>query len=145
MENSIKIFVLLLFGICSGGLVAAGVYSFITILGLIPRLAARSHTARYVKQYENAIIAGSFAGNTISLFPMSWQIPSAVGIVVLTIWGICTGIFTGCLAMSLAETMNTIPVMNRRIHLATGMPYLIMAIALGKTVGALLYFIYRLS
>jgi stage V sporulation protein AB len=41
--------------------------------------------------------------------------------------------------------MNTIPVMNRRIHLATGMPYLIMAIALGKTVGALLYFIYRLS
>ena len=43
--------------------------------------------------------------------------------------------------MSLAETLKTVPVIVRRIHLAVGFPYLILSIAAGKLAGALIYFL----
>ena len=39
------------------------------------------------------------------------------------------GIFTGCLAMSLAETLKALPTFSRRIRLSVGLPWLIIAIA----------------
>ena len=42
--------------------------------------------------------------------------------------------------MSLAETLKALPVVSRRIHLAVGLQYIVLAIALGKSCGALLYF-----
>ena len=54
--------------------------------------------------------------------------------------GLSIGIFVGCLVMSLAETLQALPVISRRIHLAVGFQYLILSIALGKMAGSLLYF-----
>ena len=42
--------------------------------------------------------------------------------------------------MSLAETLKTLPVINRRIHLAVGLQYVILAMGLGKMLGSILYF-----
>lgn len=145
MSDLVKKILLFLFGTCGGGLVAAGVYAFISILGLIPRLAARTHTARHVRLYESCIIAGSLMGNSISLFPMDWQFLSGIGIAVLAVWGVCTGIFVGCLVMSLAETLDTVPVISRRITLRTGIQHIILSIGLGKTAGALAFFIFRMA
>ncbi len=58
----------------------------------------------------------------------------------MAIFGSSVGIFVGCLVMSLAETLKTLPVMNRRIHLAVGLQYIILSIGLGKMLGAILYF-----
>lgn len=136
---------LFIFGVCGGGLVAAGVYAFISILGLIPRLAARTHSAKHVRLYETCIIVGSMAGNLISLFPMDWRILSGIGPVLLSVWGLSTGIFVGCLVMSLAETLDTVPVINRRIGLKTGLQYIIFSIGMGKTAGALVFFIFQMA
>jgi len=43
--------------------------------------------------------------------------------------------------MSLAEVLNVIPILTRRGRLQHGMFYFVLAIALGKLVGALLYFL----
>lgn len=43
-------------------------------------------------------------------------------------------------AWPLAETLKTLPVMNRRIHLAVGIQYIILAIGVGKLAGAMVYF-----
>lgn len=148
MIGYIKEGLLLLFGICGGGLVAAGVYAFITILGLVPRLAARTHSAGRIRLYETCIILGSILGNIISLFPMDWRILSVLpglGTILMTVWGTCTGIFVGCLVMSLAETLDTVPVINRRIGLRTGMQYIILSIGLGKTAGALIFFVFHMA
>ena len=51
------------------------------------------------------------------------------------------GIFVGCLVMSLAETLKALPVLNRRIRLAVGLQYVILAVAAGKVFGAAVYFI----
>lgn len=58
----------------------------------------------------------------------------------LGIYGLAVGIFVGCLVMSLAETLKALPVISRRIHLAVGLQYVILAIALGKLIGSLVYF-----
>ena len=46
--------------------------------------------------------------------------------------------------MSLAETLKALPVISRRVHLAVGLPYIILSVALGKMCGSLMYFIYRM-
>ena len=52
-----------------------------------------------------------------------------------------SGIFVGCLVMSLAETLKALPVISRRIGLAVGLQYVILAVALGKLAGSLVYFV----
>ena len=132
---------LLFLGVSGGGVVAAGVYAFITILGLVPRLAARTHTAAQVKRYENWIILGSAFGNLVNLFDM----PLMGGYVLMALWGVCSGIFVGCLVMSLAETLDTVPTINRRIRLSVGIQYVIAGIGIGKTAGSLVYFFYNIA
>jgi stage V sporulation protein AB len=53
------------------------------------------------------------------------------------------GIFVGCIAIAIAEMLNTIPIFVRRIRLGRGLGITLLAVALGKTVGALLYFYFR--
>lgn len=132
---------LLLLGVSGGGLVAAGVFAFITILGLVPRLAARTHTAAQVKRYENWIILGSVFGNLVNLF----DLPLMGGYVLMTLWGVCSGVFVGCLVMSLAETLDTVPTINRRIRLSVGIQYVIAGIGIGKAAGSLVYFFYNIA
>ena len=43
--------------------------------------------------------------------------------------------------MSLAETLKALPTISRRIRLSVGLPWLILALALGKLAGSLIYFI----
>ena len=87
--------------------------------------------------YETAIILGGALGNVLDLF----EFPVLIGGTwFLAAFGISSGIFVGCLVMSLAETLKTLPVINRRIHLSVGLQYVILAIGLGKMLGSLLYF-----
>jgi len=67
------------------------------------------------------------------------------GNLVLALAGLSIGIFVGCLVMSLAETLQALPVLNRRIHLAVGLQYVILSVAVGKLAGALTYFAWRMS
>ena len=77
--------VLILIGLASGFAVASGIFAFITMLGIIPRLAARTNTANHVVWYETMIIAGGALGNIWIVFeiPMpltsilmqSWKVP----------------------------------------------------------------------
>ena len=69
--------------------------------------------------------------------------PRGLSQLILGVCGLAVGIFVGCLVMSLAETLKALPAISRRLKLAVGLPYVILAIALGKTAGALVYFVKR--
>ena len=134
---SIKLAFLAVFGLCAGGIIAAGVFAFLAIIGVFPRLIGKTGTKRHIMLYEIFIILGGIAGNGADL--IDFFLPVG-GRWTLAVFGTAVGIFVGCLVMSLAETLKTLPVMNRRIHLAVGLQYVILAIGLGKMVGAVLYF-----
>ena len=119
-------------GLCAGGVIAAGIFAFLVIIGVYPRLIGMTKTAEHIFLYETIIVLGGIAGNVVE-FPVLAQ-------TFMIVMGLSVGIFVGCLFMSLAETLKALPVVSRRIHLAVGLQYIVLAIALGKSCGALLYF-----
>ena len=119
-------------GIMFGAAVAAGLFAFITTVGVVTRLAAGTKTAKRLMLYETIAIIAVTLGNGVDLF--QWNIPDVF--VARVICGVASGIFTGCLAAALAEIVNVFPVMTRRLRLTKGMPYLVLAFALGKGAGA---------
>lgn len=126
-------------GLCSGATVAAGVFAFITMLGIIPRLAARTNTANHILCYENAIILGGSLGNIWILFGL----PVHLSLVMVMGFGFFSGIFVGCLYMALAETLRVLPIMVNRIQLKEGFPLVVAAIALGKLIGTLFQYFFE--
>lgn len=128
---------LFLAGSSAGGVIAAGIFAFLAIIGVFPRLIGATGTARHILMYESFIIAGGVWGNAMDLYHVQLHIG---GTPLLAVYGLSFGIFVGCLVMSLAETLKALPVLNRRIRLSVGIQYLILAIALGKFAGAWLFF-----
>lgn len=63
-----------------------------------------------------------------------------IGSAVLILWGFFAGMFVGCLALAIAEMLNSIPIFARRIGFRHGLGVAIAAAAFGKLLGSLLYF-----
>lgn len=124
-------------GVSAGGVIAAGVFAFLAIIGVFPRLIGKTKTGRHIFLYDTLIVLGGVLGNVSDIY----EFPILIGgNLFLAVFGLAVGIFVGCLVMSLAETLKTVPVINRRIHLAVGLQYVILSIAVGKLIGALIYF-----
>ena len=131
---------LIFFGICAGGVIAAGVYAFLAMIGVFVRLMGRTNTGKKACLYEKWIIAGGILGNAADIYEIPMILGKGPGTLFLTAAGLSIGVFVGCLAMSLAETLKALPAMSRRIGLAAGLQYLILGIAAGKFAGAWIYF-----
>lgn len=127
-------------GLCAGGMIAAGVYAFLAIIGIFPRLMGKTGTKKHLLLYETAIVTGGILGNISDLFEIPIPLGEAAGPAFLGLFGLLVGIFVGCLAMSLAETLKALPTISRRIRLSAGLPWLILALALGKLAGSFVYF-----
>ena len=132
----LKQILLVIIGLSGGYIVAGGICALITSVGLMARLAGQTHTGKYVKIYESCITLGGTIGNLISVYKFKLPISSFV----LPLFGIFSGIFVGVLAMSLAESINATAIFTRRIRLSKGVCYVILGIAIGKGLGALLLF-----
>ena len=129
-----------LFGLSAGGIIAAGIFAFLAIIGVFPRLIGKTKTRNHILLYETLIVTGGTFGNLFDLYEFPILAGGFLGQAVLLIYGFAVGIFVGCLVMSLAETLNALPVISRRIHLAVGLQYIILAVAIGKITGSVLYF-----
>lgn len=123
-------------GLGSGVVIAGAVFAFIAVIGVVPRLAQKTNTSKYMMLYEEAIILGGIFGTTTLMF--DYYIP--LGKLLTVLISFIIGIFYGCLAMSLAEVLNAIPIIARRGKLAKGITVFVTAFALGKFTGSFLYF-----
>jgi len=133
------------FGLCAGGVIAAGVYAFLAIIGVFVRLMGKTGTRKHIMLYETVIILGGVLGNILDIYEFPIYMGALIGPVFLIAAGLSVGIFVGCLVMSLAETLKALPVISRRIHLSVGLQYLILGLAAGKLTGSLVYFWYHMA
>ena len=131
-------------GFSAGGVIAAGGFAFLAIIGGFPRLIGETGTERRVLLYETVLVTGGILGNFGDLLEIPLGLGTgAVSQILLGLFGLSVGIFVGCLVMSLAETLKALPTISRRIRLAVGLQYVVLAIALGKLAGSLVYFVKR--
>ena len=70
----IRSFFLIFYGLCAGGLIAASFLAFLSMLGVIPRLAGLTKSMKNARMYE------SFVALSLSMADQSW-IPASC-----TVW-----------------------------------------------------------
>lgn len=147
-------------GICGlsfGLLASAGVFTVLVSVGLIPRFAGKMHVAKKVFVLEEAVIFGTLCGGALSIFSRGGglgrfvldrqlfggntaEVWKWIGYGFLMPGGVFAGMFVGCLALAIAEMLNSIPIFSRRIGFRHGLGVAITAAALGKFLGSLIYF-----
>ena len=141
-------------GICFGVLTAAGVFTVLSAVSLVPRFVGKTHSAKSVIWYENMIILGTTVGGLFSVFADKVRIgdfalevlhiPEMVwksGVYVfLTIAGLTSGMLIGCLALAIAEMLDSIPIFTRRVSFRHGLGIVIFCMAVAKVVGSFFYF-----
>ncbi len=130
---------LALVGFSSGFIVAGGVVALMVGLGIITRFIGISHTADHVAAYEDAIVLGAIAGTVLTVF----DVKIVPGTWILVIGGLFMGAFVGGWIMALAEVVNVFPVFSRRLGIVKGTSWIVIALALGKTLGSLYHFYMR--
>ena len=139
-----KIILLWIIGISSGIMVSAGVFTVLFVVGLVPRFAGRTDTARCELFYEECLIFGAVLADVISGFPIKGSLggcPDSLLTVLLIFIGMFAGIFFGCLSIALAEVLDGIPIFATRVKLKMGVSIAVLAVALGKIAGSLVYFV----
>lgn len=122
-----------LLAISGGALVGTAAAAFITILAIIPRLAQVSNTPNKIGLYEN-IVSLSMTFVSLSTL-MEWSIKVNSRIILILI-GFTLGIFIGLLASALAEVLNVMPVLFRRVKIYKYITVVLIAVALGKMIGS---------
>lgn len=126
---------LLVIGVCSGGLVAAGMFAFVTMIGVVSRMATYTKSVRLVLLYEDLVVIGAAVGNFCFLYEPSLPMP-AMGAVWRLVFGFFAGVYVGCLSIALAELLNVVPIFSRRIKLNRGLTAFVLTFATGKLLGA---------
>lgn len=152
---------LAIIGLSSGLIVSGGVFTVLISVGLIPRFAGKMHVARKIFVLEEMVVLGTLTGDFFSVFTdlsmagdfvLShrlfgtategvWRL---LGTLLLILIGTFSGIFVGCLALAIAEMLDTIPIFARRIGFRHGLGFAVLGIALGKLAGSLIYFTQEL-
>jgi stage V sporulation protein AB len=137
MTDFLKNAIVALTGLSAGFIISGAIFAFIAAIGIIPRIAMKSKTQRYIKFYEESVVVGGIFGAGSLAF--DYSIP--VGIPGGAVTGLAYGIFLGCLCVCLAEVLNVLPVFARRAGLQKGLGFFITALAIGKAAGALIFFL----
>ncbi len=151
-----------LLGIFSGLMVSGGVFTALLALGLVPRFAGKTHTANKILTYESAVVSGCIAGGFFSVFPVNEWLDSLLyyyaffesgswNFLANTLIGgsgFFGGCFVGCVALAIAEMLDSIPIFARRIGFVKGVGIAVLTVAVSKVLGSLVYFgmqIYEMS
>ncbi len=106
------------------------------------RPIAKCNRAENTILFENMIVLGGIFGTIMSVFT---DISLPVGHWLLYVYGFCAGIFVGCIAVALAEILNTFPIIFRRFQIKEGLSWIMLFMAFGKCAGAFWYFGHHMT
>lgn len=125
-------------GFCEGIVVGGSLVAFITILGIVPRLCWLTNSARYIYWYELAIVGGA----VLASFSYFLKPRLGLGNVVAAFLGLFIGFFVGMVATALAEVMDVLPIVSRRMGIESFIAYIFISLIIGKIIGSMIYWIF---
>lgn len=130
---TIKILFVIVLSFSGGLAVGSGFVAFLTVLGIIPRLAQLSRTNKMVVFYQWSVVFGAVFGALVSLDDLYFSLTPYL---LIPIGAFC-GIFVGMLAAALTEILNVFPILAKRIGVEDNIVLLMMAFVIGKIIGSL--------
>lgn len=141
---------LIISGLAAGFVTAAAYVAFIAMLGIFPKIAAKTKTADQCILYENCLILGILLSTLLQFFVSydsaglmgSTIPPTAIGIIILILIGLFGGIYVGFLIGGLSEVLNIIPIYARIAHVQTKLSLIIFFLAFGKGIFILIQFLF---
>lgn len=136
----IKYIVMALTAFGGGAVISAAVFALIASTGVITRMAGKTHTAKYVRTYETAVVIGGILWNVIWVFSVRIPLKAEIHQSLQFVMSLAQGIFVGCLAVSLAEAFNATAIFARRVKLKVGLSFVILAVAVGKVLASVIQF-----
>lgn len=138
MKGAVLEFIAGWVGFCEGIVAGGAIAAFITILGIIPRLCWITRTARYIAWYEIAVVLGVLSSS------LGYFLKPRLGMggLAAVLFGFFAGIFIGLIAAALAEVLNVLPVMSRRMGITEFAGYIFVSLVLGKVVGSIIYWVF---
>ena len=153
-----KYLLLTVIGFSFGLFVSAGAFTVLLAAGMITRFSGKLAIAKQNLLLEECVILGVLWADFWDILlcikrsdaktplfvsrclEMTKKMPHAVQLVFLVVQGLFIGIFVGCLAMTIAELLDAIPIFARRTRMKKGLEWATAFIAMGKLVGSLTYF-----
>ena len=126
--------------------VSAGTFAFLLVIGVIPRMIKRCNFGERILMVENTVILGVLTGAVFSVMEWNALLPYPwLADVILCAYGTAAGIFVGCIAVALAEILNTFPIIFRRFQIKEGLSWIMLFMAFGKCAGAFWYFGHHMT
>lgn len=144
-----KYILLCIIGGSAGFITAAAFVAFVAMLGVFPKIAAKTKTASECMLYENCLIIGILLATLLQFFIAFDSAgivegslpPKIISFIILSIIGLFGGIYTGFLIGGLSEVLNVIPIYARIAHLKNKLSLIIFFLAMGKGIFTLIQFI----
>ncbi|MEG2197157.1 MAG: stage V sporulation protein AB [Cellulosilyticaceae bacterium] len=128
----------IIWGAGTGVVFGTAIVSFLSMIGVIPRLATKPK----IRSHYLALGTAASLGITVGTILYIWEVYLPLPNIIIGLFALAFGMFVGCLAVAIAEVLDVIPIMKRRFKLKKGVHLIILMLALGKLVGALYYWVY---
>lgn len=134
MKNILLMLIALAGGLTAGSAAAA----FLALLEVIPRLIQISDTRNYIKLYQGVLTFGFVLFTLIYFTDFHLNLSKYVAIPS----GFLYGMFIGIFSSALAEVLNVIPVLAKKLKIRDHLVYVIYTLMAGKVIGSIFYWIY---
>ena len=123
----------------SGGVVAGGAFAAVmALIKVIPRLVSLTESHEQLHLYESLFIGGAFIF-TIAYF---LNIYIVTNIILVGILGLIFGTYLGIFNAALAETLNVLPIISKKLKLKKNLKIIFYSLVIGKVLGSIYYFLY---
>lgn len=127
--------ILIAFG--GGVMVGTATSAFISILQIVPRLTQITNTREKINLYQFTIVISFILSILVYFGDFSLHLPQILTVPI----GLICGIFVGLFSSALAEVLNVIPVLSKKLKVKDSLKLIIWSLMGGKVAGALIYWL----
>ena len=109
---------------------------------MLNRAASVTKTRDKLMLIEDVVVLGAVSGTFLSLYNGTFRLMNVVSGGLGLIYGLFAGMFIGLFVVSLAENIKVMPILVKRTGVAKGIGLIILSMALGKSVGHIIYYLF---
>ena len=124
-------------GLSAGVVIGSAAAAFFTLLNFISRTIQVANARKMVKIYQNIIALGASAYSFIYFSNITFKLNNMISALV----SLFMGYFLGMFSSTLAEVLDVIPILSKKLKTKHRLKYITTSLLFGKTLGSLCYWL----